>query len=44
MAKRGNGLIDKWDQQGFELGLEMGNGGVWLRLSDDQFRALGGAL
>jgi LSD1 subclass zinc finger protein len=44
MVRRGNGLIDNWDQQGFELGLEIGKGGVWLRLSDDQFRALGGVL
>lgn len=44
VARRGNGLIDKWDQQAFELGLEIGKGGVWLRLSDEQFRALGGVL
>jgi hypothetical protein len=44
MVRRGNGLIDKWDSDGFELGLEMGKGGIWLRLSDDQYRALGGVL
>ena len=44
LAKRGNGLIDKWDRDGFDLALEMGKGGVWLRLSDDQFKALGGVL
>lgn len=44
MVRRGNGLIDQWDRDGFELGLEIGRGGVWLRLSDDQYRALGGVL
>jgi hypothetical protein len=44
MVRRGNGLIDNWDRDGFELGLEIGKGGVWLRLSDDQYRALGGVL
>jgi len=44
IARRGNGLIDKWDIDGFELGLEMGRGGVWLRLNDDQYRVLGGVL
>ena len=44
VVRRGNGLIDKWDSDGFELGLELGKGGVWLRLSDDQYRALGGVL
>ena len=44
IARRGNGLIDDWDRTGFELALEIGRGGVWLRLSDDQYRALGGAL
>jgi hypothetical protein len=44
MVRRGNGLIDKWDSDGFELGLELGKGGVWLRLSNDQFRALGGVI
>ena len=43
MVRRGNGLIDEWDRDGFEVGLELGRGGVWLRLSDDQYRALGGA-
>lgn len=44
MVRRGNGLIDKWDIDGFELALEIGRGGVWLRLTDDQYRALGGVL
>ena len=44
LAKRGNGLIDKWDRDGFELALEIGRGGIWLRLSDKQYLALGGVL
>ena len=44
LAKRGYGLIDNWDRDGFELALQIGKGGVWLRLSDDQYRALGGVL
>jgi hypothetical protein len=44
LVRRGNGLIDKWDQEGFELDLVIGRGGVWLRLSDEQYRALGGVL
>jgi len=41
---RGGGLIDKWDREGFDLAFEMGKGGVWLRLTDDQYQALGGVL
>lgn len=44
MVRRGNGLIDKWDREGFELALELGRGGVWLRLNDNQYRVLGGVL
>jgi hypothetical protein len=44
MVRRGNGLIDPWEIQGFQLALELRRGGVWLRLSDDQYRALGGVL
>ena len=44
LASRGNGLIDKWDREGFELNLEIGKGGFWLRLSDEQYLALGGVL
>jgi hypothetical protein len=44
LAQRGNGLIDKWDEEGFELDLVIGRGGIWLRLSDEQYRALGGVL
>jgi hypothetical protein len=43
MARRGNGLIDKWDRDGFELALAIGSGGIWLRLTDEQYRALGAA-
>jgi len=44
LAKRGSGLIDKWDRDGFEIDLEVGRGGVWLRLTDEQYLALGGLL
>lgn len=44
LAKRGNGLIHGWDREGFELGLEVGKGSVWLRLTDEQYIALGGVL
>jgi hypothetical protein len=44
LARHGNALIDKWDREGFELDLEIGSGGIWLRLSDEQYQALGGVL
>ena len=44
LARRGNGLVDAWDREGFELDLEIGKGGIWLRLTDDQYRAIGGVV
>jgi len=44
LAMRGNGLVHKWDQEGFEIGLEVGRGGIWLLLTDEQYLALGGVL
>jgi hypothetical protein len=44
LATRGNGLVHKWDRDGFELGLDVGKGGIWLRLNDEQYLALGGVL
>ena len=44
LAKRGNCVTDKWDQDGFELGLELGRGGNWLPLTDEQYAALGGVF
>lgn len=44
LATRGNALIDKWDRDGFELDLQLGRGGIWLRLSDEQYMAIGGLL
>jgi len=41
-AKRGSCVTDRWDQEGFELGLELGRGGIWLRLTGEQYAALGG--
>ncbi len=44
LAQRGNGLVHKWDREEFEVGLDLGRGGVWLRLTDEQYLALGGVL
>lgn len=44
LATRGNGLIDRWDSDGFELDLQLGRGSIWLRLSDEQYTAIGGVL
>jgi hypothetical protein len=44
MARRGNGLLDKWDRDGFDLDLQIGRGGIWLRLTDEQYRAIGGVV
>ena len=44
LATRGNGLIEKWDIDGFELDLKIGRGSIWLRLSDEQYTAIGGVL
>ena len=44
LVRRGSGLIDKWDSEGFELDLEIGKGGIWLRLTDDQYRAIVGVV
>lgn len=43
-VRRGCGLIDKWDSEGFELDLEIGKGRIWLHLTDDQYRAIGGVV
>lgn len=40
-ARRGNGLIDDADRERLELGIELGRGGIMLRLTDEQFRAIG---
>lgn len=44
LARRGNGLLHPWDCEGFEIDLGLGRGGIWLRLSDEQYLALGGTL
>lgn len=44
LAKRGYGLVHEWDREGFEVGLDIGKGGIWLRLTDEQYLALGGVL
>lgn len=43
-ARRGNGLIDDATREALELDIESGRGGILLRLTDEQFRALGGTL
>jgi hypothetical protein len=43
-AKRGCGLVHNWDREGFEIGLDVGKGGIWLRLTVEQYLALGGVL
>ena len=43
-ARRGNGLIDDEAREYLQLSIELGRGGIMLRLSDEQFVALGGVL
>jgi len=43
-ARRGNGLIDDEDRKYLTLSIELGSGGIMLRLSDEQLVALGGEL
>ena len=42
MALRGNARSDKAAREALDLAIEIGRGGVWLRLTDEQYRALGG--
>jgi hypothetical protein len=44
LARRGRGLVHAWDREGFEIDVELGRGGIWLRLTDEQYAALGGVL
>lgn len=43
-AERGNARSDKAAREALDLAIEIGSGGIWLRLTDDQYRALGGVL
>lgn len=43
-ARRGNALIDDAARESLELAMEIGKGGIMLRLTDEQYRALGGVL
>jgi len=43
-ARRGNGLIDDASREALELAIETGRGGIMLRLTDEQYQALGGVL
>ena len=43
-AKRARGLISDWAREDLELAIDLGRGGIWLMLTDEQFQALGGVL
>ncbi len=43
-AKRGNGLIDDAARDRLKLLIDVGRGGIMLRLTDEQFQAIGGVL
>ena len=43
-ALRGNARSDKAARDALDLAIEIGRGGVRLRLTDEQYRALGGVL
>jgi len=43
-ARRGNGLVDGETREALERGIKIGSGGIMLRLSDEQFEAIGGVL
>ncbi len=44
IAKRGNGVIDSYDQDGLDIAIDCGRGSILLRLNDEQYQALGGVL
>jgi hypothetical protein len=39
-ARRGNGLIDEESRQILAEAVALGRGGIWLRLTEDQYSAL----
>lgn len=41
-ARRGNGLVDNSVREALDLAIEIGRGGIWLMLTNEQFQALGG--
>jgi len=43
-ARRARGLISSWAREDLNLAIELGGGGIWLMLTDEQFQALGGVL
>jgi len=43
-ARRARGLISSWAREDLNLAIELGRGGIWLMLTDEQFLALGGVL
>ena len=44
MIECGNGLIDAYERDGLDIAIDTGRGGILLRLTDEQFQALGGVL
>ena len=43
-ARRGNCLVDGATREALERSIKIGRGGIMLRLSDEQFQAIGGVL
>jgi hypothetical protein len=43
-ARRGNGLIDAAARECLQMAIELGRGGIMLRLTNEQFQAIGGVL
>jgi hypothetical protein len=42
VAGRGNARNDKAAREAFDTAIVIGRGGIWLRLTDEQYRTLGG--
>ncbi len=40
IARRGGAMLNLETLQAFDHGIEIGRGGVWLELSDEQYRKL----
>ncbi len=40
LARRGGGMLNLECLQAFDHAIEIGRGGVWLELSDEQYRTL----
>ena len=40
IARRGDGMLNLESLQAFDQAVEIGRGGVWLELTDEQYRTL----